>query len=314
MEFTKYVSIENSYREKFIDRMLMEFPELQNIQFIITEKIHGTHTMFVFEPNGDMHICSRNRRLGSRDDKHFGIWDYVDAELTELVSKMKEYAESQNSTITLHGEFFGPGIQKGIDYGKRKRFLIFDIRIDSELMPQSTLIDIMAHHGLLSYLVPIITVVDGLEKALAFNIEFDSLLSSNEDNICEGIVIKPFKKVFRHWDGKTFYLKKKNAKFSEKKQTGKPKEAVVYFEQVERLRAEFISYITENRVQNVFSKEGEIDDPKSIGRYIGFVMKDAQQDFEKDFGDQLQELEKKEKKHVFAGTAKMIVDILRKHL
>ena len=45
MNFTKYNSIENSYRQKFIDKILLELP--RDTQYVVTEKIHGANFQFV---------------------------------------------------------------------------------------------------------------------------------------------------------------------------------------------------------------------------------------------------------------------------
>ena len=75
---------------------------------------------------------------------------------------------------------------------------------------------------------------------------------------------------------------------------------------------EFEPYINKNRVLSVFSKEGEIEDPKDIGRYIQLVVQDAQEDF---LGDNPQiDIPDNMKKHIFNKYNKKIVDVLREYL
>ena len=48
------------------------------------------------------------------------------------------------------------------------------------------------------------------------------------------------------------------------------------------LKAEFLTYINENRLESVFSKYGVIEKPQQIGEYIRYMLEDAKEDFLKD--------------------------------
>ncbi|RLF96798.1 hypothetical protein DRN58_09390, partial [Thermococci archaeon] len=108
-----------------------------------------------------------------------------------------------------------------------------------------------------------------------------------------------------------FYLKKKNEKFKERQRVKKKLQEGS--SEVIQLNLEFRNYITEERVQSIFSKEGVIQKPEEIGRYIKLVLEDAKKDFEKDFGDKIKHLEKKKLKKVF-NVGSQIVKILDKYL
>jgi len=108
--------------------------------------------------------------------------------------------------------------------------------------------------------------------------------------------------------------KKKNEKFIEESRTKKIKIKPIekFSDEVLNLELEFSNYINKNRVESVFSKYGEINEPKEIGLYIGMVTKDAIKDFEKDFkGVKL--LSKKETKFIY-NASKEIVEILNQYL
>ena len=77
------------------------------------------------------------------------------------------------------------------------------------------------------------------------------------------------------------------------------------------MSAEFASYLTENRVLSVFSKQGVISEPKQLGQYIKWVLEDAIIDFKKDHPDL--EIDDKTAKIVFNG-GHLVVMLLKKHL
>ncbi|MCK4817031.1 hypothetical protein KA005_14775, partial [bacterium] len=131
-------------------------------------------------------------------------------------------------------------------------------------------------------LVPRVCLVKGLGAALEVDTNFPSLINPIEGNICEGVVIQPYSKVYRLHDGFTFLLKKKNEAFKEKQKARKPPAPVD--SEVLRMRGMFDEYITDNRLQSVFSKWGCIEEPKQIGEYIRLVIADALEDFLKDHG------------------------------
>jgi len=151
----------------------------------------------------------------------------------------------------------------------------------------------------------------GLESALAFDTKFNSWVLGKPDNLCEGVVIQPRDKVYYDRHGESpFILKKKNAEFKEKEQAKKVR---VVDTEVERLNAEFASYVTDNRLQAVFSKEGEIESPKQIGSYIKLVMEDAKVDFLKDFEGDVAATSKAQQKQIF-NVSKTIAGMLKTYL
>lgn len=75
--------------------------------------------------------------------------------------------------------------------------------------------------------------------------------------------------------------------------------------------AEFKSYITENRLLSVFSKEGQIQSPKEIGKYIKLLLTDAQDDFLKD--NDISHLDKQQQKDVF-NVGSLIANMLKSYL
>ncbi len=305
--FKKYPSLENSYRQKHIERFLCDFPELKDCQYILTEKRDGSNICLICNhQNLDFAICSRNRKI-KEDEDFYGIKKILPyyQELLDFQSKM---ADELSLYVYIYGEIFGKGIQKRINYGNDKFFEIFDVGIEDqdgnfEMKPQ----EFIYNNEILSkYMVPVIGFINGLENALNYT-------PNNFDEI-EGIVIKPYEKVYTNVVGKTFYLKNKNPKFEEKGNKKKKSEKPKYSERAEGLKREFNSYITKNRLLSVFSKEGEIEDQKEIGKYIKLVLEDAKEDFYKDNQDFDEgQFGKDELKYIF-NVGAIIVEMLKEYL
>jgi Rnl2 family RNA ligase len=120
-----------------------------------------------------------------------------------------------------------------------------------------------------------------------------------EDNICEGVVIRPV--VARYlYTGDRVLLKSKNARFAEKKAVKKraPKLFVEpsYSESLNQLLEVVEEYVTENRLNNVVSKIGQISVPKDTGKLIGLFSKDILDDFLKEHSGAYAGIEKSEQK------------------
>lgn len=309
MIFKKWPSIENSYQQKFIDVFLAEFPDLAEEGFVITEKLHGSSLQVFFQPNESWIIGKRTAYLED-GEKFFGIWNVL-PEYEPIFECVQAFVNNGELSLRLFGELFGPGIQKGVDYGKRKRILFFGFMIDDEMMPFLVFQEVAEQLGFAEHLVPIMAIVGGLKEALEFDTEFVSKVNPVEGNLCEGIVIQPYRKVYVNAGGKRFLLKKKNEGFLEKSKEKKPSSPGD--PEVQRLNAEFQLYITENRLQGIFSKHGEIEEPQQIGDYIRLMLADAKEDFLKDHEEAFGKLNKVEQGKV-TNVGGLIANILKGHL
>lgn len=304
--FKRWPSIENSYRQKHIAWFLECYPELADETFVITEKLHGSNFQWYFQPGKPVRAGSRNNFLDVTSSfQGVSIPGLMEAHAA-LLDMIQAWVDKANVTVRLFGELFGQGIQKGVNYGDGKRILYFGLMINDELVPFAELEAMLAPR----YLVPIVAKVKGLDAALAFDTKFDSLILGELDNICEGVVIQPYSRVYWDGHGSPFILKKKNGEFKERQRAKAPR---VVDSEVERLRTEFVSYITDNRLQSVFSKHGEIEEPRQIGDYIRLVLADAKEEFVKDFGDDLVALSKKQVKAVY-NVGGMIANMLKGYL
>lgn len=311
MEFKKYPSIENSYREKFINGFLTLHPELLTVEYIITEKIHGANFQICFESNQPWRYGKRTAFL-KEDEKFYDAWNVV-GQYESIFRNIQGWIDvgKIQSPARLFGELCGPGIQKGVSYGKEKQVRFFDMMIGDQLLAPFDFRIVAIAGGFRSFLVPEVTRVQGLQAALDYDVELDSLLSPTGGNICEGVVIAPLAKAYYDTRGRRFCLKKKNERFTEKIKAAKPVRPADPV--ITRLNLGFRAYITDNRLQSVFSQHGEIEEPSQIGPYIKFVLSDAKEAFLKDFGDEVAALPKSDQRKVF-NVGSMIALMLKKYL
>ncbi len=299
MKFIKYNSMENHYNEKFISKFLQEYPELKNETFIITEKIHGANFAVYIDYYGNVKFARRNGFL-NKNENFFNYREAIDDCIDILREIAAGYLIEDDEYIIFYGELFGPGINKGVDYGNKIQYRVFDINIVCpDNIEKLTFNDMQfvtfGIKGARDLLVPKIAKVKGLDIALAFNSEFLTRINPKEGNICEGVVIRP---VNEYYDklGRRFILKKKNEKFLEKKSTPKQKNNIGQSE-VNKLAEILDQYIVAPRFENIYSKFGRIKSKKDIGKYIGYVIEDIWEDASKEY-EELSTIDKKIRKQI----------------
>jgi Rnl2 family RNA ligase len=313
--FNKWCEIENHYNQKNISLWIERYPRLNDELYIITEKIHGANVQFIIDSEG-YKIASRGHVLA--DGEGFYDVQNVSLKYIDVINGFINYIKNEPSIdyINLYGEIFGQGIQKGVDYGKEKQICFFGMMINGKLTSQFDFHKIMNELDVpKEYIVPIIDIVEGLQNAIDC-VDVESLVSNikpYDGNIAEGVVIQPYREIYFSPVGDMFILKKKSEKFKEKSRERKvPRESSVIPEEILIPKMEFESYINDNRLDSVFSKEGIIDDVKDIGKYIKLVMEDAKKDFEKE--NDISHLNKKDQRIVFSGAGPIIAKMLQKSL
>jgi len=192
---------------------------------------------------------------------------------------------------TLFGEILGgfyrgmnsvPGavkVQKEVDYTPDNDFYAFDLKLffqdGSELIYPYESFDFLMFKVGIPYAKALF--IGSFEEALKYPNEFDSTIPELygypklENNVCEGVVIKPVEPKF--YGPSRIILKNKNAKFSEKH--GEKKEVVVkdVTPEQKELLENYLAYNTENRLKNVISKIGTITN-KDFGMLLGHTTQD----------------------------------------
>jgi Rnl2 family RNA ligase len=145
-----------------------------------------------------------------------------------------------------------------------------------------------------------------------------------ENNITEGLVLKPDMPL-HFGNGGRVMVKSKNEKFKEriKKDPKEPKEIIPMNELELKYYELYREFITESRVMSVISKVGIVN-PKAFGMILGMFMKDLYNDFDKEYGEDVKNLEDtlsvdefnlaKAKKELAKEAAELIRPIFLNHL
>ena len=295
MEFTKFPSLENTYRQKEIDKIQSM---MIKDKWVVTEKVHGANFSFWLTEEhlsvegiglcSTINIkCAKRSGWVEEDEKFFNYRPVVE-KYRDSLERMYYHLSSTHgyNEVVVYGELFGGNIQSGMCYPEQQDFIAFDLKCDGIARTKTTSFNIL--NGFNIPTTPIIGVYDSLEDALIVNESFDSLLmregfsGDDKHKEAEGVVIEPNNPVFEP-NGSRIYLKKKTKRFLEK--GGKPnikhKTVTTYSEKVNALLTQSESYINENRLNAVTSKIGEVT-IKDIGKVMGLLTQDIIVDVEKD--------------------------------
>lgn len=327
--FKRYDSIENAYREAFVDKIM--FSGHQHEKFHVEEKIHGAN--FQFNVSDDGVVAGKRSGFISEGEKFFN-WKPIFEKYKDAVEKMRN-EKFPKHTVIFFGELYGgiyphpevtsdskwTVVQREVYYRPDEDFICFDIFIHSEeesrFIRKSKRDKICQEYGI-PYSKSLFT--GSLSECMNYSNEFQSTipvelgLPEIENNTCEGVVIRP-ELDLRVNTGERAILKNKNGKFSETK--SKPK-APKKPEEVPDFILDMVEkadlYITENRLQNMISKIGDDLSPKKFGEYIKMFSADVYEDFFKDHSENFQNWEKGEQKRFQKIMNSKIVAFLKTHL
>jgi len=324
MRFRKYFDIENSYRKKFLDILAVE--KLDKGEFVVQEKAHGANLSFWYDGKD---LKSAKRSSFIQDN----FYDYMPVEdkNRERVKKLYAILKKEGcdfSELAVYGELVGgtyphkdvekdtsaTRIQKGIFYTPHNEFYAIDVAIDGQLIDVDKFNQVMEKAGFL-YAKTIFrgTFAECLKHSNSFPSQISVWLGlpELEDNICEGVVIKPAIPKFLS-DKTRVILKNKNEKWAEKARArDRPKKPkMTLSEKGEELFNEMESLITENRLRNVLSKTGPIGQ-KEFGKLIQLFSKDILDDFFKDYLDEYNGLAKKEQKQLTRKLSQKSAELIR---
>lgn len=297
MKFVKYSSIENSYRTAFLNKIKQEGKDKG--QFEVQEKIHGANLSFWISKAGIK--CASRTGFLEEGDKFYNYKKVLARYETELLNLLNLLNEEE---ISVYGELFGGAyphsdvpkiqtsrVQKGVFYSNDVEFIAFDIKTRSG----SYLPTVTARRYLNFCGIPVTEALftGSLEECLAYPNEFQTTipdlhgLPPIENNVCEGVVIRPVFTEFLSNHSRVI-IKNKNAKFKEKSGESDrpkvPKPKIQLDPQVVFLREQVSKYIVENRLRNVISKIGTVTE-KDFGKILGLFSRDIVEDFSKDEAD-----------------------------
>ncbi len=333
MQFKKFSSIENSYRDQFIE--MIKANHLDGGEWVVTEKVHGGQ-LSIYYDGSELKASSRTMFL--EGDADFYNYQKVLAENEEKIKKLFQLLSEQRenlSQIVIYGELFGGSyphpdvpkvktakrLQKGVFYHPDNLFYAFDIRAGETYLTIDEADALFEAAGLF-YAKPIKRGT--FEECLKHPNTFPSQISGwlglppIDDNLAEGFVLRPVEPRFLPI-GERIILKSKNEKFKERvKQKNRPyREPEKLSEQAVKLSRELLSMVTENRLQNVLSKRGELPYPlpkNLFGEIMKEFVADIMEEFNKDFREAYQQLEKKEQKKCSKQMTDAAAKVVRKEL
>lgn len=331
----KYSEIENVSNSKFLYNIKLLGYEGE---WIVTEKIHGSNFSFSIDTkNLSIEYFSRNQKLTDNDSfyNYKKVIEAMNINYNSIIDSLKNNKIDCNKVI-IFGEIFGgyyPGIekdntsklvQKGIYYSPNNRFLAFDVifYIDDDNYRYANYDEFLkVLEGSNIQTAPLLKRCSSLSEALLYPNDGTSMvhklynLPELENNIMEGVVIKPFDYIKLNND-KRVILKHKNSKFSEVNGGTRVKQlsTSVRLEETENYIKELIEYIpdyiNENRLNAVISKmvfPETIELHKKIGMIIGEMSKDVYKDISKDHEELVNKLDTKEKVKVITKRISMLV-------
>ena len=288
-QFTKFPSLENTYRQKEIDKILTM--EIQD-KWVVTEKVHGANFSFwVYKDLETKEInikCAKRSGWIEEDEKFFNYKSVLE----KYRPMLENLRDDQLDDFVIYGEMYGGNIQSGMCYSLEQDFVAFDMRWINEdgslSLPLRKLKVLTLDEYYNIPIVPLIGVYDTFEEALAVEESFTSKLirqgfdGKDIHKEAEGVVIEPDTAVYEP-NGSRVYLKKKTKRFLEK--GGKPnikhKSPVVLQESVQSKLDEALVFLNHNRFESVVSKIGEVS-IKDIGKVMGLLTQDIVVDMEKD--------------------------------
>ncbi|MEM6685645.1 MAG: RNA ligase, Rnl2 family [Bacteroidota bacterium] len=313
--FKKYNSIENTYREKATEQVYLH--GYGNDVFVVQEKVHGANFSFITDGN-TIQVAKRTSLIA--EGENFNNYEYVLNKYEKAIKALFKLVKEdfpETEIITVFSEIFGGSyehkevekikgmtrIQKGVFYSPENDFYAFDICLNHTQYLDVTIANTYFETVGLLYAKTLFTGT--FSECMTYPNDFESSvhewldLPKIEDNICEGTIIKPL--VSRRFgNGQRVIFKNKNEKWSEKSHVKRSKvfkaSATSILSETEKaLMDVLLGYVNENRLMNVQSKLGEFS-PKQTGKTIGFLAKDALEDFVKDYENDWKTVEKTHQK------------------
>jgi Rnl2 family RNA ligase len=239
-------------------------------------------------------------------------------------------------TLSIYGEMFGGSyphasvpvirgvsvIQRGVYYSPSHELYGFDLLVRDDTGSELYL-DVKAVSELFAsanMLYARVLFEGSLAECISYPNAFPSKipewlgLPALEDNICEGIVIRPVEAHFLT-SGSRVLLKSKNDRFKEKSHLRRRETADPNYSPELSLMLDTIeSYITENRLNNVLSKTGEILNPRQIGKLIGLLSQDALEDFMKENECEYMQLDRAEQKLVTKRASVLSASLIKSRI
>lgn len=313
MIFKKYSEIENTCNEKFVRELREQGCFDPSIEYVCENKIDGSNVQCSIDENGNFKFGSRTQEYAPGSDFQGSNNCFLKERVKEKLIQMKKLIHQDHPEfnepfiLTVYGELCGgmyrhPDIEKvkgsikiqgRVDYHPDNKWVPFDIvlrRTDGITIMVFDQDDVVKYCKAVDLPYPIILFRGTADECMNYPVEFIDKtgnilwgLPIIENNISEGIVIKPNKALWKP-NGQRVILKKKGEKFKERICKNKePKEVLPMTEVEQKWYNIVIEFITESRLMSVLSKidTSKIND-KMFGMILGMFLKDMWKDFYKE--------------------------------
>lgn len=305
MIFKKFNSIENSYRQKEIDGIIIN--GFAKGDWVATEKVHGSNLSFWYDGER-FRIAKRTCFIGDSDN-FYNAPRLLDEHKAGILLIWEDLnLKKGEDTLAIYGEVFGgvykhPDVQRdpystqvqsGIYYSPFNMFYAFaltvndvhlDFNVRNELFTKASMF-----HALALYVG---TFDECLKVPTEFQTTIPGLLGfpKIENNFAEGVVLSPMKEAVFNC-GSRVILKNKNPRFSENikgPKENKSQDVVPDSDELNEIKDSALEYINENRLRAVLSKIGPVTD-KMFGKIMGEFSQDVLKDFKTDYEDEVKQL------------------------
>jgi len=296
-KFTKFSAIENTYREKTINLIIEA--GLESNEWFVSEKVHGANFSIWVDSEGNIKFAKKSGFISGNENfyNHTNVISELDDIGKQVLSEAVSYIGEDIHSLAIYGEYAGgtyphedvdkvgtaKKVQKGVYYHPGNIFYGFDIKVNGLYLNPDVTNYIFSEIESPIFCYAKDLYAGDLKGCLEYPNDKPSLIHEEfnlpaiEDNIMEGVVIKPAITSFLG-NGNRVILKNKNAKFAERERGIKtPKAPIRLSESADTLLQAIRVYITENRLRNIISHEGTFTQ-KDFGKLQGLFIKDTLKD------------------------------------
>ena len=317
-----------------------EYKQLEKCLWVATEKVHGANFSFVYE-NGNLRYAKRKHYLSWSED-FFGfqlVVKKLENRILSLFEQLKMDYEAERYII--YGELFGgkypheevlqeealEAIQTGVYYSPTIEFGAFDIAMEKGNGQPKCYLDYQTaveyfERFKVNYIQPLL--IGKFNEVLNCNTRINSMLPEQlglpalEENLIEGVVVKPYNLSHDGSLSKRPIVKLKNTEFEEQKKFHEARKWTFIpdftsnTEELSFLLDELRNYVTLNRLESAISKIGALDrhNEKRLSEIEDEFLKDVFVDFNEENGDLLKDLSSEQNDWLLARVKANITELV----
>lgn len=325
-EFSGYEKMPDSLKKIRLNEN--ELSKLDKFKWVVTEKVHGAN--FSFSYDGYKLQYAKRREYLSWEDDFFGFQLVVNQLENTIISLFEHLSVVvPGKRYIIYGELFGGkyphsdvqevehvhAIQTGVYYAPDIHFCAFDIGIVNEqgikyYLDYETAVSYFEQFGV-PYVKPLL--IGKFNEALNFNTRINSPIPTQqfglpelEQNLIEGVVIKPYNLKDIDLLSNRPIIKLKNPEFDEEEKFHKAEkwsfipDISSKAENLSFIIDELRLYVSQNRLESVLSKVGALDMNNNLrlSEIKSEFLQDVITDFNENNSNLLEELNHEDQKWI----------------